>query len=274
MYCELEFISLRTLKNMFMKQMKFWMVALTILMGVSFTSCMNGEKNTTTSGYLVAKVSNTFPAYEFKTLDGYTMSAATQQPNIIGTEASYGDLVYIAYTYDYEVDVDATNKKIKISLYGIEKIDGNQVTLAPSKDEPGYEGNRGVQAITIEGTNSTSKVSPFMYADNDNSKLVIPIIYYAKEKLSDHKFSIVYYEDELGQDQLVLHLRHFSSETEKEETKTGFSYKAFDIASALYEYNNKNGRYPTEIKIYADINTSGTSVPENPKSTIIPYERK
>ena len=269
MYYELEFISLRTQKNMFMKQMKFWMVALTVLMGVSFTSCMNGDNNTVTSGYLVTRVSGILP-YTFKTLDGYTMNTVKQQNGIIGTEASYGDLVYIAYTYDYEADVDATGKKINIELYGIEKIDGNQVLSALTEGEGDIEANRGVQAVTIEGTTATQKVGPFMY-DNDN--LVIPIIYYAKEKLSDHRFTIMYYEDELDGGSLVLHLRHVSTETEKEETKTGFSYKGFNISSALYQYNEKNGKYPSEIKIYADINTSGTAVPNNPTFTTMTYER-
>ena len=44
---ELEFISLQNLKNMFMKQMKFFLVALmAIVMGMSVTSCMNGDDNT------------------------------------------------------------------------------------------------------------------------------------------------------------------------------------------------------------------------------------
>ena len=44
--CELEFISLQNLKNMFMKQVKFFLVALmAVVMGMSVTSCMNGDDN-------------------------------------------------------------------------------------------------------------------------------------------------------------------------------------------------------------------------------------
>ena len=50
-----------------MKQMKFLLVALmTVLMGMSVTSCMNGDDNTIYTGPAFAKCTNYFPAtFEF-----------------------------------------------------------------------------------------------------------------------------------------------------------------------------------------------------------------
>ena len=46
-----------------MKQMKFLLVALmTVLMGMSVTSCMNGDDNTIYTGPAFAKCTNYFPA--------------------------------------------------------------------------------------------------------------------------------------------------------------------------------------------------------------------
>ena len=81
---------------MFMKQMKFLLVALmAVVMSVSVTSCMKGDDNTTGSGYTVAKVKSNMSSISFTTIDGYTLLAGA---NSSLTTAKPGDFVYLAYT--------------------------------------------------------------------------------------------------------------------------------------------------------------------------------
>jgi hypothetical protein len=257
---------------MFMKQMKFLLVALmAVVMSVSVTSCMKGDDNTTGSGYTVAKVkSNMLTSISFTTIDGYTLLAGA---NSSLTNATSGDFVYLAYTYDTETDVDAASKTIKITIAGAQIVSGNSVPpITVESDNEIYKSNRPV--ITI----SDGALSPLMF-DNDN--LILPIQYYAKEDASKHKFTLVYYTDKLkgnknGEDKndgLTLYLRHNSEETD--EATHIFSYKTFDISGAIDAYDEEYNSYPS--KIYIEIEKSSNTdgkVPETTTSTSFDYTHK
>ena len=257
---------------MFMKQMKFLLVALmAVVMSVSVTSCMKGDDNTTGSGYTVAKVKSNISSISFTTIDGYTLLAGA---NSSLTTAKPGDFVYLAYTYDTETDVDAASKTIKITIAGAQIVSGNPILgIQKSEDGESYKSNKPV--ITI----SDGVLSPLMF-DNDN--LILPIQYYAKEDASKHKFTLVYYTDKLkgdknGEDKndgLTLYLRHNSEETG--EGTHIFSYKTFDISRAISAYYREYGNsYPSKIyiEIEKNSNTDG-KVPETTTSTSFDYTHK
>ena len=52
-----------------MAKLKIWMVALTLIMGVSLTSCINGDDNTIQPVYGPILLKSTFP-YQFQAEDG------------------------------------------------------------------------------------------------------------------------------------------------------------------------------------------------------------
>lgn len=60
-----------------MKQMKFFLVALmAVVMGMSVTSCMNGEDNTQVNDRpILGKVKDSFLNLTFTSLDGYTFKS-------------------------------------------------------------------------------------------------------------------------------------------------------------------------------------------------------
>ena len=65
----------------------------------------------------------------------------------------------------------------------------------------------------------------------DNYNLLVPIQYFAFEKIASHTFFMVYYSDEKelkGKTDLKLFLRHTSTEEKAKET-----YRAFRIESLI-----------------------------------------
>ena len=64
-----------------MKQMKFFLVALmAVVMGMSVTSCMNGDDNTQVNDLpVLGKVKDSFLGLTFTSLDGFTFKSSNPQ---------------------------------------------------------------------------------------------------------------------------------------------------------------------------------------------------
>ena len=79
-----------------MKQMKFLLVALmTVLMGMSVTSCMNGDDNTIYTGPAFAKCTNYFPA-TFELANGQKLVVnELSMPNL-----NIGEIYFFYYQFD------------------------------------------------------------------------------------------------------------------------------------------------------------------------------
>lgn len=253
---------------LFMKQMKFFLVTLmVVLMGVSVTSCLKGDDNTEVQAYTVAKVTDNMFAYvSFLDISGYKMiskNIVTELSNV-----NSGDFIYMLYTYDTKTDVDPNSQTINITVNAAQKISGNSVNgITEEMDaDDTYASDRPV----IEISNEYSK--PLMF---DNYNLVIPIQYYAKENIDKHKFSLVYYTDKLkGKEEnagLTLYLRHQSEETG--ESLRYFSYRTFDLKEVLSAYKEEYGSFPANIIIRIEKNSlSNGEVPT--KTTPVSFEYK
>ncbi len=227
-----------------MKQMKFFLVALmAVVMGMSVTSCMNGDDNTQVNDLpVLGKVKDSFLGLTFTSLDGFTFKSKNTVEGT--TNFMPGDFIVATCSYDTEVDIDYTTNTINATIGSTEKISGNAVySTTKAEDEgehPSYVSDRGVISIT--------DLTPAMI---DNYNLLVPIQYFAFEKIASHTFFMVYYSDEnelKGKTDLKLFLRHTSTEEKAKETYRAFSYRVFDIRSAIEAYKNANeGRYPSKI---------------------------
>ena len=159
------------------------------------------------------------------------------------------------------MDIDYTTNTINATIGSTEKISGNAVySTTKAEDEgehPSYVSDRGVISIT--------DLTPAMI---DNYNLLVPIQYFAFEKM-------VYYSDEnelKGKTDLKLFLRHTSTEEKAKETYRAFSYRVFDIRSAIEAYKNANeGRYPSNITIVSEANSSNNDVPKTTTTTPVTY---
>ena len=88
---------------MFMKQLKFLMIVFTLMMGVSFTSCM-GESDPTVSPVATLKVVSAYP-YTFQyPNDGLKIIASNTSELLTDNSVNLGlgDIIFLQYTYNSE----------------------------------------------------------------------------------------------------------------------------------------------------------------------------
>ena len=88
-----------------MKQMKFFLVALmAVVMGMSVTSCMNGDDNTQVNDLpVLGKVKDSFLGLTFTSLDGFTFKSKNTVEGT--TNFMTGDFIVATCSYDTEVDI-------------------------------------------------------------------------------------------------------------------------------------------------------------------------
>lgn len=239
-----------------MKQLKFLMIAITLLMGISFTSCI-GEGDPTVTNVAFGRVTESFPRVVIESNYGVKFNATN---DLTGLSLYTGDYVYFQYSYDSDLQkVDQNTKSIDANITIGEKIANRSAVTAADKGES-YEN---VTILQIgDGPNTTSNYSiQFMYYDK--SKLIVPLFFLvkeaSKESLEKHDFTLVYDEESVkaGDTEIVFYLRQRSSETEAK--KTVLSYKMFDINRALEQFKVTTGNKPTKVVIYANETKDNTS---------------
>lgn len=114
---------------MFMKQMKFLLVALmTVLMGMSVTSCMNGDDNTIYTGPAFAKCTNYFPA-TFELANGQKLVVnELSMPNL-----NIGEIYFFYYQFD-TAQQPGNSQTLDVTLYA-----GSTPTSISAKSTEGPE---------------------------------------------------------------------------------------------------------------------------------------
>lgn len=237
-----------------MKQLKFLMAALTLLMGISLTSCL-GESDPTVSGVTFGKIVESFPKIIIETPSGINF-------NVLNTAADLnmysGDYVYFQYSYDSDTQkIDQNTKNIDATITILEKMTYSSSIVATDNGET-YESATVLQIG--DGANMNNSAQFMFY---DKTKLILPLIFLLKEasteSLNKHNFSLVYNGSEVksGDSEIVFYLRHNSTETEAK--KGVLSYKIFDISRALEQFTATAGRNPTSYVIYANETKDNTS---------------
>lgn len=225
-----------------MKQMKFFLVALiALVMGVSVTSCMNGEDNTIVPVSGIITLKSTFP-YQFQ-VEGSDVVFEASSMTIPGlsSDAYNGDIVLLYSQYDSKTQaVDQNTKKVIVEVASATKLNVNANTTQSDVDY-----NRSIVPLGNSG------LAPTLYSAN---WLIFPIPFYVEkeESISSHAFYLVH--DKVHPDNnpttMVLRLRHSSSEDVKNEKMAKAMIKAFRITSLVsaFEGDSKNEKLKT-IKI-------------------------
>ena len=219
-------------RTMKMAKFKIWMVALTLIMGVSLTSCFNGDDNTIQPVYGPILLKSTFP-YQFQA-EGSDVVFEANSATITGlSDNAYpGDMVYLNAQYDTSTQaVDENTKKIIVTVTSAEKLNENTYS---SIEDVTY--NRSVLSTSELGAN----YSPALYSKN---WLIFPIAFYI-EKLEmasalKHSFYLVYdaeHEDN-NETTMVLRLRHQSNDDASKEKSSALLSKAFKITGLVSNFN-------------------------------------
>jgi len=218
-------------RTMKMAKFKIWMVALTLIMGVSLTSCFNSDDNTIQPVYGIITLKSTFP-YQFQG-EGSDIVYEANSATITGlTESAYpGDIVFLNAQYDTSTqEINQNTKKIIVTVLGAEKL--NEKTYSVKNDVP-Y--NRSVIA-----TSSISEYYPGFYSKN---WLIIPVRFYLEkstwENALKHSFYLVYdaENENNNENTMVLRLRHESSEDGTKENVSVTLNKAFRITEFVNIFN-------------------------------------
>lgn len=219
-------------RTMKMAKFKIWMVALTLIMGVSLTSCFNGDDSTIQPVYGPILLKSTFP-YQFQA-EGSDVVFEANSATITGlSDNAYpGDMVYLNAQYDTSTQaVDENTKKIIVTVTSAEKLNENTYS---SVEDVTY--NRSVLSTSELGAN----YSPALYSKN---WLIFPIAFYI-EKLEmasalKHSFYLVYdaeHEDN-NETTMVLRLRHQSNDDASKEKSSALLSKAFKITELVRNFN-------------------------------------
>ena len=248
-----------------MKQMKFFLVALmAVFMGMSVTSCMNGDDN--------HNVTMTVPVkYNFGSFlmgDATTKLVPTTELGLLD-----GTMYIISCQYD-QSQVSANSNSIPVTLLStplcIDPKDGE--SLRPTKTEP----NKPLYTLD-------KQQSSLVYYDKNTIVLTMP--YWVKvtnssveeSELKKHSFCLYYKPDEIESNatKLNLYISHRVEDGEESVTRSNFTYayRAYSIMTALDAFKTAtSGKLPQYLVLKAETNNSKDELKDENGETSVEYQ--
>ncbi len=259
-----------------MKKINFFALALALLMGISFTSCLDSDNN---AGYDAAgyvRVASSMYGVQLKDLDGNrflpTMAslAALKQQGVDLTSSEY-DLVYVYLKW-----VEETANKTKAG----EARQVELVAASPVSKGKAFRQVNGMDELVVVNEAPVVTLLPSTGAGYGNTKpwlygselIVVPVHWRMKndkDMLKQHTFTLNYVEgvstnEQLqGNKTLALYLLHDKGTDNEEKNKLvdAANNFTFDIHDYLERYKMENGAYPTKVVVKAKINPDGYTLP-------------
>ena len=249
---------------MFMKQVKFFLVALmAVVMGMSVTSCMNGDDN--------HNVTMTVPVkYNYSSFlmgDGTTKLVPTTELGLLD-----GIMYIISCQYD-QSQVSANSNSIPVTLLS------TPLCIDPKGDES-------LSTTKTKPTNPLYSLdkqqSSLVYYDKNTIVLTMP--YWVKvtnssvedSEVKKHSFVLAYDPDIKATDtKLKLYISHVVDDAEGETvTRSNFTYayRAYSISSALYQFKEKTGKLPQYLVLKAETNSSKDELKDENGETSVEYQ--
>lgn len=262
-----------------MKQLKFLMVAFTLLMGVSFTSCLNddaGESMYDGIGYVRTVMGSYFVDLYGNTYHP-TMASVTEM-EAQGFKMSGTDLAQIAFKYVEDTPATKaeggtfTPQDYRIKLVSAIAVDSYSTRYASSVEDMEAAIPETAPIVTLEPTDNYGQTyKPWMYGAE---MLVLPISWkmenkeemlkqHTEEMLKQHTMELVYINDESNESstELVFYLRH-NKGTDTKTDVFAVRNKAYDVKQIMLDFKGKHGSYPTTIRIKAKTDMDGAKLPE------------
>ncbi|MCD8182739.1 MAG: hypothetical protein LUE99_06240 [Bacteroides sp.] len=224
-----------------MKQMKFLMVAFTLLMGISFSSCM-GDSDPNVTQTIPLKLVGTYP-YTFQFPNDGLKIVATNTSELMASSSenyNYGDIVYITFTYNTDEQPVTENTK-EVNARVIINYNTSKGTSSVMADNNGA--GEPYENATIVDLASGSEGTMYF----DKNTLMLGVTFLAKSDVFKHTFVLVYDESAEKEDGIMkLYLRHTNSEDTP--TQQSAMYRTFNISRFLDAF----GETPNKIRVYAN----------------------
>ena len=245
-----------------MKQLKFLMAALTLLMGISLTSCLNSDSNSdNTQGHFArVKQGDMTTGYSpyFEDYAGNkllpTVASLTQIEASGDFKMSSSNFVFITYKLaeiekTAKSETGTTPSSYDITLLSAVACDGPTPIMV--------ENNEAMENTVVENApiftliyNASYSYSPFLY---DKETLFLPIYYKMEnkaEQVKQHKLNLVCNFEGIasGSTEIVFYVRHDRGTDEKNEA-LNVAYNGYDIKTAIARFSALAGNEPKKIVI-------------------------
>ena len=231
-----------------MKQVKFFLVALmAVVMGMSVTSCMNGDDNHNVTMTVPVK----YNYGSFLMGDGTTKLVPTTELGFLD-----GNMFIISCQYD-QSQVTANSTSIPVTLLS------TSLCIDP-------KGNEGLNPQKTEPTNPLYSLdkqqSSLVYYDKNTIVLTMP--YWVKvtnssvedSEVKKHSFVLSYDPEAMtaSDTKLKLYISHVVEDAGETVTRSNFTYayRAYSIRAALAAFKEKTGKLPKYLELTAEINNS------------------
>lgn len=237
-----------------MKQFKFMTLALTLLLGVSFTSCLDSDSESVYDGGGYVRVG--MYGLCFEDLSGnyyYPTSTSLAQMTSNGFNMSSSDLCYILYKFVESSSSSSTRAgaSYTIELKAAQSIDSYDAYSVSSEEGlENYRETAPIVSVTPYDSYYGTTSSPMLYG---KEMVILPVQWKmtnSSDMLAQHTFNLLYLpdENEATNGTMTLYLRHDRGSDESAEVSATV-LKAFDIEYLVDSYNMRNGSYPRYIKI-------------------------
>lgn len=252
-----------------MKQVKFLLVVLmAVVMGVSVTSCMKGDENTTYVAPTFAKLIDIIPP-TFQQANGQKLVVNDMSLSTLNT----GEIYFFYFQFDTAVQ-DPSSPSLNVTLpSGLVSVSAKS-SEGPIASSDATKANAPLYifkepfylfaSVPVNG-------EPFMFGTD---VLIIPITYWVKvestedkqkEELEKHSFIVTFDRTEIeqGSTELKLALNHVINDGENKDVvrdKYTSTCKAYSLTNAMYEFQSVAGKKPTKITVKVKTNSSKNSL--------------
>ena len=275
-------------RTMKMAKFKIWMVALTLIMGVSFTSCMNSDESESPyDGAGMFYVVNSYMGSYFEDPAGNKLHPTSA--SVLAMETNYGfkmsetKLAVIYYKFVKEetgtakTSTSTTPQSYDIVLVSAAACDGPDLITTETQVEMEESVTENAPIVSLTPTVNTGytyqELKPAFY---DKKTLVLPIAWRmenSSEKLAQHKFNLVYVtsDTENSATDLVLYLRHDRGTDEKTDVGT-YTQDGYNIEEAIAHFAGVTGKEPKNVIIKSKNSETDSKIPEKYTEVTVEYK--
>ncbi len=232
-----------------MKQMKFFLLALmAVVMGISVTSCLNGDDNHN----VIMTVPVKYNYGSFLMGDATTKLVPTTELGFLD-----GNMYIISCQYD-QSQVTANSTSISVTLLSTPlcidpKSNESLTTTKAVPTNPLYSLDKQQSSLAYYDKNTIVLTMPYWVKVTNNSSI-------EDSEVKKHSFVLSYDPEAItaSDTKLKLYISHVVEDAGETVTRSNFTYayRAYSIRAALDAFKEKTGKLPKSLELTAKINNS------------------
>lgn len=214
-----------------MKALRFLSLTLALVTGLTFTSCMSDDDDSTYSGvyYTICKLKQSMGYYYLVTSSGVIIYPTTSSMSTLESSADDGVVSsmvghVVLFCYYAELDGTETTSIDDVTAYAIIDMQDELVEVEYEGADNDVEENAPIVSLYRDN------ITPYFF---DSSTIILPVEYYLDSTV--HNLTLVYYPDETEGSTITLHLRHDLGDDTDVNTGDNTTYYWANY-SVLYTY--------------------------------------